>query len=87
MAKGYAQGLALCILLLGKVALGDEVKITTSDGAAGDWFARSVAICGDYAVVGAPYNDNVKGIDAGSAYIFHYDGNTCLLYTSDAADE
>jgi len=76
MSKGYAQGLVLCIFLLGKVALGDEVKITASDGAAGDWFARSVAICGDYAVVEAPYNDNVKGIDAGSAYIFHYDGNT-----------
>ena len=32
-----------------------EVKINASDGVAGDKFGWSVAISGDYAVVGAPY--------------------------------
>ncbi len=44
-------------------------KILASDGAANDWFGRSVAISGDTVVVGAEGND-VKGNDSGSIYIF-----------------
>ena len=47
-----------------------ETKLTASDGAAGDWFGRSVAISGDTAIVGA-FTDNIdESIDAGSAYLF-----------------
>ncbi|MDF3027795.1 MAG: gliding motility-related protein, partial [Fluviicola sp.] len=50
-------------------------KIVASDRAADDNFGKSVAISGDYAIVGAPYEDedaagaNTLG-DAGSVYIF-----------------
>jgi len=44
-------------------------KLTASDGAAGDDFGYSVALCGDYAVIGAPYHDD-NAPDAGSAYVF-----------------
>jgi hypothetical protein len=47
----------------------------TSDGGPNDYFGTSVAINGDYAIVGAPYDDD-NGIDSGSAYIFHRVENT-----------
>ncbi len=47
-----------------------QVKLT-----AGDRFGRSVAISGDYAIVGAPDDDD-KGADSGSAYIFVRHGET-----------
>jgi hypothetical protein len=43
-----------------------QVKLTASDGAAGDHFGWSVSISGDYAIVGAYGDDSNKG----SAYIF-----------------
>jgi hypothetical protein len=50
-----------------------EQKITAEDAAAGDYFCYSVSINGDYAIVGAPYDDD-NGEMAGSAYIFIRDG-------------
>ena len=54
-------------------------KLTASDRAAGDWFGYSVSISGDYAIVGASYEDeDASGANyqnaAGSAYIFERDG-------------
>jgi hypothetical protein len=50
-------------------------KLTASDGAAEDWFGRSVCISGDYAIVGACYGDgNVA--NSGSVYIFRWDGTS-----------
>ncbi len=43
-----------------------EIKLTATDGVAGDEFGTSVAISGNYAIVGAPIDDSNKG----SAYIF-----------------
>jgi len=37
---------------------GDETKLTASDGATYDHFGASVSISGDYAVVGAPWDDD-----------------------------
>ena len=51
----------------------EQAKITASDGAAGNRFGRSVAISGDYAVVGA-FLDDDAGSESGSAYIFKRDG-------------
>lgn len=48
-----------------------EAKLTASDGAAGDQFGIAVSISGDYALVGAWFDDTDRGIDAGSAYLFH----------------
>ncbi|MBK7976643.1 MAG: FG-GAP repeat protein [Deltaproteobacteria bacterium] len=44
-------------------------KIRASDGAGGDLFGGSVALDGDYIVVGAPKED-AKGTSSGSAYVF-----------------
>ena len=44
-------------------------RLTASDGAADDWFGYSVDIYEDYAIVGAPADDD-NGITSGSAYIF-----------------
>lgn len=51
----------------------EEVKLTAGDAAADDNFSTSVAISGNYAIVGAPGNDD-DGDRSGSAYIFFLDG-------------
>ncbi|WP_036841644.1 Ig-like domain-containing protein [Polaribacter sp. Hel_I_88] len=53
----------------------EETKLTASDGAANQLFGGSVAIFGDYAVVGAHYNHE-NGYEAGAAYVFKRTGNT-----------
>ncbi|MDM8555120.1 FG-GAP repeat protein [Desulfococcaceae bacterium HSG7] len=63
---------------------GDD-KIIPSDGAAGDVFGISVAISGNYAIVGAPSQAS------GAAYIFILSGNEWIqqakLTASDAAEK
>ncbi|MCJ7553450.1 MAG: FG-GAP repeat protein, partial [Ignavibacteriaceae bacterium] len=49
---------------------GTEQKLTPSDGAADNHFGNSVSIDGDYAVIGALWDDE-NGYASGSAYIFH----------------
>jgi cyclophilin family peptidyl-prolyl cis-trans isomerase len=44
------------------------LKVTASDGSAGDWFGFAVAVDADFAIVGAPRDNNYTG----SAYIFEY---------------
>ena len=52
-----------------------EAKLSSSDGAAGDWFGESVSISGDYAVVGALQDDD-NGTSSGSAYVFKRTGTS-----------
>jgi hypothetical protein len=47
----------------------ETAKLTASDGAADDRFGYSISISGDYAIVGAEYDDD-NGTESGSAYIF-----------------
>ena len=65
-----------------------EVKTLPSDGAAGDQFGNSVSISGDYAVMGARYDDD-NGSSSGSAYVFKRTGPSweqeAKLLTSDGA--
>lgn len=66
----------ICLVLgIGRVTIthAAEVKLIGDDTTAGDNFGRSVSISGDYAIVGAPFNDDNEG-DSGSAYIFFRDG-------------
>ena len=49
---------------------GQIAKLTASDAAPGDQFGTSVSISGNYAIIGAPFN-NVGSINSGSAYIFY----------------
>ena len=50
-------------------------KLTASDAAFGDKFGTSVAIWGDYAVIGAYWEDTAS-YNAGAAYLFYYNGTT-----------
>ena len=52
-----------------------EFKLTASDGAAGDEFGFSVSISGDYAVMGAMFDDD-NGTSSGSAYVFKRTGTS-----------
>ena len=57
---------------------GEVKKVTASDAEAGDGFGRSVAVNGDTALVGAPFEDS-GGSGAGAAYVFEAkaaDGDT-----------
>jgi hypothetical protein len=66
----------------------EEAKLTASDGAGSDYFGYSVSISGDYAIVGADYDDD-KGSDSGSAYVFLRSGTSwseqAKLLASDGA--
>jgi len=59
------------------VVSGDTPKKTASDRAHNDAFGRSVAISGDYAIVGSPNKNADEGLDiqTGAAYIFHRVGD------------
>ena len=52
----------------------EQTKLLPSDGEQFESFGRSVAIDGDYTIIGAP-GDNDNGYVAGSAYIFKRNGN------------
>jgi hypothetical protein len=64
-------------------------KLTASDAARNDEFGRSVAISGDYAVVGA-FGADLTGSNEGSAYVFKRNGDDWTeidkLVAGDAAD-
>jgi len=66
----------------------EQAKLVSSDRGAGDHFGKSVAIHGDYAIVGASRDDDL-GNQAGSAYVYHYDGSSWVeqtkLFPSDGA--
>jgi hypothetical protein len=51
-------------------AWSQQQKLTASDGAASDYFGRSVSVSGDTAMVGANGDDIAYATDAGSAYVF-----------------
>jgi hypothetical protein len=51
-----------------------EHELIPKDGAAGDYFGRSVAVCGSTIVVGAIYDDD-KGTNSGSVYVFEKDAD------------
>jgi|GEM_PF-5429258 len=48
----------------------ERAKLVPSDGQASDFFGRSVAISGEYAIVGAP--GDFFGDTSGAAYVFHW---------------
>ena len=67
--------------------ISSEIKITASDGAAGDSFGEPVAVGSGRIVVGAPGDDD-DGTNTGSAYVFDFDGNQLAKITgSDATTD
>ncbi|HSR53068.1 MAG TPA: FG-GAP repeat protein [Acidobacteriota bacterium] len=67
----------------------EEAKLTADDAAQFDAFGVSVALSANRALVGASGNDEGALTDAGSAYVFRFDGTDWLqeakLTASDAA--
>jgi len=77
----FAIILALCVVWCGSVRSvqaqcdWEEVqKLLASDGSEDDQFSKSVSIDGEVMVIGAYKDDNDYGTDAGSVYVFRYDG-------------
>ena len=70
---------------------GEQAELTAFDAAAGDQFGEAVALSGDgqYAIVGAPGNDDTFFL-SGNAYVFARSGSTWSLqdtfYASDPGD-
>lgn len=65
----------------------ETCKLTASDAAPHDWFGSPVSIDGDFAIVGAPRDDDA-GDASGSAYVFRRDDRWVeqqKLTASDAA--
>uniref|UniRef100_A0AB38ZMA1 Glycine-rich domain-containing protein n=1 Tax=Mantoniella tinhauana virus 1 TaxID=3111543 RepID=A0AB38ZMA1_9VIRU len=73
-AGGSDAGAAYVFKRTGDNTWSSGTKIVASDAQAGDEFGHSVAISGDYAIVGALYED-AGGSDAGAAYIFKRTGD------------
>ncbi len=54
----------------------EQAKLTASDAAEEDVFGRSVAISGDYLVVGAPSRAGLEPSGRGAAYVFRREAST-----------
>ncbi len=57
----------------------EVAKITPPDGEAYDYFGRSVALGGNVALIGAPWDDGAAGDRQGSAYVFIGSGASWTL--------
>ena len=93
-----ASRLARALFLVAALALGLalpapaaalEQKLTASDGAADDFLGVSVAVDGDTALVGAPFDDVGANTEQGAVYVFTRTGDgwtqTAKLIASDGA--
>jgi hypothetical protein len=83
--KGAGSGSMYVFLRTGST-WNQVAELTASDGAAGDRFGTSVAISGNYAMLGA-YKDDDNGLtDSGAAYGFSLDqdGDGLFDYREDA---
>lgn len=61
-----------------------ETKLSRAElecGKPGDYYGHAVDIVGDLALVGSPGDDNLRGTDAGGAYLFQRSGTTWSLVT------
>ena len=63
-----------------------QAKLLPSDGATDDDFGYSVSISGDYAIIGARFDDD-NGENSGSAYIFKRTGENWLQQAKLTASE
>ncbi|MCH8147846.1 MAG: FG-GAP repeat protein [Planctomycetes bacterium] len=64
-----------------------EQKLTAADGLPDDRFGGSVAIDGDWIIVGAPDHDEFGLVNSGAAYAFHFDGSTWTQARKILADD
>ena len=64
----------------------ETAELTASDARIGDVFGRSVAMSGEFAVIGSPSDDDVAS-DSGAAYIFQRSGDTWTQMAKLKADD
>ena len=89
---GLDAGAAYVFRRLGTDSWDTGMKLAAADAQAEDRFGRSVALSGDYAIVGAMWEDE-GGTDAGAAYVFHrtatdtWDSVVKLLASDAQADD
>src|SRR6266540_3120610 len=85
VAVGMLVGIVVLVAIPAEALT--EIKLTASDGAAGDSFGWAVSLSGDTAVIGAVRDDTYRG----SAYVFVRSGTTwseqAKLTASDGAAE
>jgi hypothetical protein len=65
----------------------EEEKLTGSDASEGDILGYSVAISGEFVVVGAPFDNCAAGPRCGSAYVFRFNGNSWMQEAKLAAPD
>ncbi len=86
-----AIGSFLLILPPVAVAQCEQAKLTASDAAKGDLFGGTVAVSGDYVVVGAHGDDDACPTDpscnSGAAYVFQRQGATWLQHAKLVASD
>ena len=80
-ASGLSDAGSAYIFYWNGTSWNQQAKIVASDRAAWDGFGHSVSISGNYAIVGAPNedenaSDNDSLSNAGSAYIFYWNGTS-----------
>ncbi len=64
----------------------EQTKLIAPDGSAYDWFGYTVSINGDYAAIGAHWDDD-NGTNSGSVYIFHRSGTSWTQQAKLTADD
>lgn len=86
MGANLDQGSAYVFTRIG-TTWGQQAKLTSSSGAAGDRFGSSVALSGDTALVGAYLDDLDAKSNQGSAYVFLRSGSTWSQQTQLTASD
>ena len=72
-ANGIDSGSAYVFTRTG-TSWNQQAKLTANDATEGDYLGYSIAIFGNTAVIGAPFDDDM-GKDSGSVYVFTRSGN------------
>ncbi|GEM_PF-6097684 len=73
--KGNDTGAVYIFERIEEITWTQQAKLVASDGNKNDKFGSSVAIYGNYAIIGAP-DDKNSGSHSGAAYIFKREGET-----------
>jgi len=72
--KIFLRAVVVLLTALNSVAYAQDwsqiLKAVASDRGSADYFGWSVALSGDYAIIGAPFQDSGDNQNAGTAYIF-----------------
>ncbi|WP_299680337.1 hypothetical protein [uncultured Tenacibaculum sp.] len=75
-SNGEAAGKVYIYINDGSGNWSQQTILTASDGFAGDNFGSSIALQGNYLVVGASSQINSSAVDTGVAYLFEYNGSS-----------